>query len=117
MTLSTCGLGGFGLLIAPVCPCRAVVTDRNELVIDHGDGDGDVARITPGDHPAGAPLAWHKERVGHFGAGGPILSLADGFELDDVFERIDVGLGDAPWCALGPGFVVDLPRGLVLIAA
>ena len=102
-------------MIAPVCPCRVAVTLKGELVID--DGTREVARFTPGENDGVGNISWSSERVAHFGAGGPTLTLADGVRYDEAFARIDAGLGPSPWCAFGPGFVIDLPPGLVLMSS
>ena len=113
MSRATFGLGGHGLLIAPVCPCNATVTADNELVISHGQRE--VARFTPGAHAASADPTWASPSRGQFGEGGPTLVLADQVAIDDVTLLINAGIGESPWVALGPGIVHDLPPGVTLV--
>src|SRR5688500_3545334 len=100
----TFGLAGHGLLIAPRCPCRAMVTPEGHLVIAHGEQE--IARVLPGDAPADGELRWLDATYARFGADGPSLVL-DGATFDEVFVRIDVGTGALPWTALGRGFATE----------
>ncbi|CAN5166949.1 hypothetical protein BH11MYX1_BH11MYX1_35170 [soil metagenome] len=111
----TFGLGGFGLLIAPVVPCRALVSPDDELVIAHGVNE--VARFAPGERSASAQPTWHTPSHAQFGDGGPALFLEDAVGYADVVRQVDVGLGDSPWSALGPGIIHDLPPGVILLPA
>jgi len=115
MSRVTFGCAGHGLLLAPVSPCRLLVTDDDELVVAHGADE--VARITPGDAPASAAATWLDGTRARFGEGGPVLELVAAGTFDDVLERVDVGVGEGPWTALGPGFATDLPAGVVLMSA
>jgi len=115
MASATFGLGGHGLLIAPVCPCRAMVTVDNDLVIAHDERE--MARITLGERSASADPTWHTPQRGQFGDGGPTIALADGVAFEDVCLMINAGIGESPWVALGPGLVHDLPPGVILLAA
>ncbi|GEM_PF-5372260 len=111
----TFGLGGYGMLIAPVVHCRAMVSADNELVIAHDATE--IARFVPGDRSATAPPTWDTPNHAQFGAGGPELLLEDHVVYADVATQIDVGLGDSPWCVLGPGIVHDLPAGVIVVPA
>ena len=111
----TFGLGGYGMLIAPVEHCRALVNADNELVIAHDATE--IARFVPGDHSATAPPTWDTPKHAQFGAGGPKLLLEDHVVYAEVAKQIDVGLGESPWCVLGPGIVHDLPAGVIVVPA
>ncbi len=111
----TFGLGGYGMLIAPVAHCRAFVNAENGLVIAHDATE--IARFVPGEHSATAPPAWDTPKHARFGAGGPQLLLEDHVVYADVAAQIDVGLGESPWCVLGPGIVHDLPAGVIVVPA
>jgi hypothetical protein len=115
MSRVTFGCAGHGLLLAPVSPCRLLVTDDDELVVAHGADE--VARITPGDGPATAAATWIDGTRARFGEGGPLLELVAPGTFDGIFERVDVGVGEGPWTALGRGFMIDLPAGVVLLSA
>jgi hypothetical protein len=114
MADTTVGLGGYGLLISPACPCRAHVTDDGELVISHADRE--VARFSPSDEPATGAPTWRSPSEAQFGEDGPVLTLASGVNYDDVFVRIDTELGESPWCGMSPGFILDLPLGVALVS-
>jgi hypothetical protein len=92
-----------------------LVTDDDELVIAHGANE--VARITPGDVPASAAASWVDDTRARFGDGGPLLELVAPATFDDIFERVDVGVGEGPWTALGQGFAIDIPTGVLLMSA
>jgi hypothetical protein len=114
MGVSTFGMGGHGLLVAPACPCRVLLTG-GDLVFAHGPHE--VARIQPGTRAATKPLTWHGSGRGQFGSDGPTVLVTDGKRYEDVFLQIDVGLPDSPWCALGPGMIMDMPEGVVLLSS
>lgn len=112
---STYGIGGYGFLLSPSPAIRVMVTEDRELVLL--DGEREVARITPNDAPATGQATWLASGMARYGAGGPLLELADGVDLEAVFVRIDTGLPHVEWSALAAGVMVELPVGVVLVPA
>lgn len=112
---TTYGIGGHGFLLSPSPALRVMVTQDGELVLQRGDRE--VARITPGDVEARGEATWISTTLAQFGAGGPLLELADGIELDAVFLKIDTGLPHVEWSAIATGMMCELPVGVVLVPA
>lgn len=109
------GIGGFGLLLAPATGIRVMVTSDGELVMLRGDRE--VARVTPGDAPASAEAMWFAAGIARFGEGGPMIELADGVEIEAIFNSIDTSLPHVEWSALAGGLMMELPRNVVLVPA
>jgi hypothetical protein len=108
------GIGGHGLLLAPHSPCQFAWEPGDLFWVRSKDGSGSIA---PGDRPAAAGrptfLPGAPSPTWEYGTDGPQVAILIGKALDDVFARIDAGLASAPWCVLGPGFLVHFPPGFI----
>jgi hypothetical protein len=112
--VATMGIAGHGMLIAPACPCR-VARVLDLLVIDRrtsGPLTGGVA-IKLGTAPATKAPTPQGPDAYAMGPDGPTIAL-QGVALGDALLQVDVGLGEAPWMVLLPGFMFAIPKGMVL---
>ncbi|MDX2089115.1 MAG: hypothetical protein SFX73_14755 [Kofleriaceae bacterium] len=109
-------LVGHGMLLAPECPCRAVLLG-DLLVIGRGYRGPLISEVVVkrGAMPATAEPTSTDGINFSLGPDGPEL-LAESGNLDELVEHIDVGLGPAEWSVLAPGFSFDLPHGVVLFS-
>jgi hypothetical protein len=111
---ATIGIGGLGLMLAPHIPCRFAWEPGDYFWVKTEAGN--AASIAPGDRPAAGSLArleGPSSPTWGYGNDGPEIAITVGTALDDVFARMDAGLGKAPWCVLARGFFVDFPPGFI----
>jgi hypothetical protein len=120
---STICVGGHGLLLAPICPCRVAHLGNGALLVGHvRNVVGPAAIVRPGSEAAvGEPTfdTLDGAAVFRYGRKGPLISTGPGSApLDSFFAHVGAGLGDAPWNLLcAGGFWVELPQGFTLLAS
>src|SRR5262245_28753040 len=103
---ATYGIGGYGFLLTPSPACRVMVSEDDDLVLLRGDLE--VALITPGEIEASGEATWLSAGIAQFGDGGPLLELADGVDVEAVFQKIDTGLPHVAWSAMASGMMLEL---------